>query len=78
MPQNMGSKENLTSKNILIKVACEQALYLGDIVKSRRAKAGGGAEKRELATITHKSFSFPPRKPRDTAKRRKVTIACKV
>ena len=77
MPQNMGSKENLTSKNILIKVACEQALYLGDIAKSRRAKAGGGAEKRELATITHK-FSFPPRKPRDTAKRRKVTIACKV
>ena len=30
--------------------------------------AGGGGEKRELATISHE-FSFPPRKPRDTAKR---------
>ena len=32
------------------------------------AKAGGGGEKGELATIFRK-FSFPPRKPRDTAKR---------
>ena len=30
--------------------------------------AGGGGEKGELATISHK-FSFLPRKPRDTAKR---------
>ena len=30
--------------------------------------AGGGGEKRELATISHE-FSFPRRKPRDTAKR---------
>ena len=44
----------------------------GDIVKSTRArgdaKAVGGGEKGELAMISHK-FSFPPRKPRDTAKR---------
>ena len=30
--------------------------------------AGGGGEKGELATLSHK-FSFPPRKPQDTAKR---------
>ena len=48
----------------------------GDIVKSRRAtgtreedaKAVGRGEKGQLAMISHK-FSFPPRKPRDTAKR---------
>ena len=53
-------------------LTCEQALHLGDIVQSRRArddaKAGDGGEKGELATIFHK-LSFPPRKPRDTAKR---------
>jgi len=32
------------------------------------AKAVGGEEKGELSTIAHK-FSFPPQKPRDTAKR---------
>ena len=57
-------------------VACEQALHLGDIVKSTRARGtreetrlrGAGKRKGELATISRK-ISFPPRKPRDIVKR---------
>ena len=57
-------------------IACEQALHLGDIVKSTRARGtreetrlrGAGKRKGELATISHK-ISFPPRKPRDIVKR---------
>ena len=64
------------------RIACEQALYWLDIVKSTRARGtreetrlrGAGKRKGELATVFHK-ISFPPRKPRDIVKR-KLTSAC--
>ena len=43
--------------------ACEQALLFGRAKRASRERAKG-----ELATISHKSL-FPPRKPRDSAKR---------
>ena len=55
-------------KNILMKVACEQALLFGQAKRASRERASEGPRKGELATISHK-FSFPPRKPRDSAKR---------
>ena len=38
------------------------------IGRASRERASEGPRKGELATISHK-FSFPPRKPRDSAKR---------
>ena len=49
----------------LIWVACEQVLLSG---QAKRERASEGLRKGELATIYHK-FSFPPRKPRVSAKR---------
>ena len=49
-------------------VACEQALLFGQAKRASRERASEGPRKGELATISHK-FSFPPRKPRDSAKR---------
>ena len=46
-------------------LACEQALLFG---RASRERASEGPRKGELATISHK-FSFPPRKPWDSAKR---------
>ena len=68
-------------------LACEQALLFGQAKRASRERASEGLRKGELATISHK-FSFPPRKPRDSAKREnchrkraadyKVTTACQV
>ena len=49
----------------IIKKLAEQALLFG---RAARERASEGPRKGELATISHK-FSFPPRKPRDSAKR---------
>ena len=49
-------------------LACEQALLFGRTKRASRERASEGPRKGELATISHK-FSFPPRKPRDSAKR---------
>ena len=49
-------------------VACKQALLFGQAKRASRERASEGPRKGELATISHK-FSFPPRKPRDSAKR---------
>ena len=51
-----------------IEVACEQALLFGEAKRASRERAREGLRKGELVTISHK-FSFPPRKPRDSAKR---------
>ena len=48
-------------------VACEQALLFGQAKRASRERASEGPKKGELATIRYK-FSFPPRKPRDSAK----------
>ena len=49
-------------------IACEQALLFGQAKRASRERASEGPRKGELATISHK-FSFPPRKPRNSAKR---------
>ena len=49
-------------------IACEQALLFGHAKQALRERANEGPRKGELATISYK-FSFPPRKPRDSAKR---------
>ena len=49
-------------------VACEQALLFEQAKRASRERASEGPRKGELATISQK-FSFPPRKPRDSAKR---------
>ena len=49
-------------------LACEQALLFGQAKRASRERVSEGPRKGELATISHK-FSFPPRKPRDSAKR---------
>ena len=53
---------------IRFRIACEQALRFGQAKRASRERASEGPRKGELATISHK-FSFPPRKPRDSAKR---------
>ena len=50
------------------KLACEQALLFGQAKRASRERASEGPRKGELATISYK-FLFPPRKPRDSAKR---------
>ena len=47
------------------RLACEQVVLFG---RAKREHASEGPRKGELATISHK-FSFPARKPRDSAKR---------
>ena len=49
-------------------VACEQALLFGEAKRASRERAREGLRKGELAMISRK-FSFPPWKPRDSAKR---------
>ena len=61
-------------------VACDQALLFGQAKRASRERASKGPRKGELATISHK-FSFPPRKPRDSAKREnchRKRAACQV
>ena len=63
-----------------IMVACEQALLFGQVKRASRERTSEGPRKGELATISHK-FSFPPRKPRDSAKREnchRKRAACQV
>ena len=50
------------------KLACEQALLFGQAKRASWECASQGPRKGELATISYK-FSFPPWKPRDSAKR---------
>ena len=81
--------EDISFLSILVVrgVACEQALLFGQAKRASRERAREGPKKGELATIPYK-FSFPPRKPRDSAKREnchrkraadyKVTTACQV
>ena len=59
------AKYRLISRKLL---ACEQALLFGQAKRASRERASKGPRKGKLATISHK-FSFPPRKPRDSAKR---------
>ena len=62
------------------RVACEQALLFGQAKRASRERASEGPRKGELATIPLK-FSFPPRKPRDSAKREnchRKRAACQV
>ena len=61
-------------------IACEQALLFGQAKRASRERASEGARKEELATIPF-IFSFPPRKPRDSAKREnchRKRAACQV
>ena len=61
-------------------IVCEQALLFGQAKRASREGASEGPRKGELATISHK-FSFPPRKPRDSAKREnchRKRAACQV
>ena len=72
MSQVMKDSYEKQDKNFLrawLHVACEQALLFGQAKRASRERASeGGPRKGELATISHK-FSFPPRKPRDSARR---------
>ena len=54
--------------NLIIPIARKQALLFGRVKQDSRERASEGTRKGELATISQK-FSFPPRKPRDSAKR---------
>ena len=65
---NAKVKENDYVETDLLEVACEQALLFGQAKLASRERASEGPRKGELATISRK-FSFPPRKPRDYAKR---------
>ena len=61
-------------------IACDQALLFGQAKRASRERASKGPRKGELATISHK-FSFPPRKPQDSAKREnchRKRAACQV
>ena len=61
-------------------IACGQALLFRRSKRASRERASEGPRKGELATISHK-FSFPPRKPRDSAKREnchRKRAACQV
>ena len=64
-----------TDKNAIAKVACEQALHLGDIVLScargtrEETRMRGTGERKESLQRSHIHFHFHPRKPWDTAKR---------
>ena len=49
-------------------LACVQALLFGRAKRASRERASEGPRKGELATTSHK-YSFPPRKPQDSAKR---------
>ena len=64
IPFGNSNRENGTT----FLVACEQALLFGQAKRPSRERASEGPKKGELATIRYK-FSFPPRKPRDSAKR---------
>ena len=72
-------------------VACEQALHLGDIVKSRRARGDANAlagEKKESLHRSFINFHFHPGNPEtpqsvktvtaNVPQIRKVTTACQV
>ena len=54
--------------HVKVSIAGEQALLFGQAKRASRERASEGPKKGELATIPYK-FSFPPRKPRDSAKR---------
>ena len=56
------------SRVVRFLLACEQALLFGQAKRASQERASKGLRKGELATISYK-FSFPPRKPRDSAKR---------
>ena len=74
------NKNNYDESKSNLSLACEQSLLFGRAKQASRERASEGTRKGELATISHK-FSFPPRKPRDSANVppiRKVTTACRV
>ena len=60
--------DSFTCGEAELQLACEQALLFGQAKRASRERASEGPRKGELATMPYK-FSFPPRKPRDSAKR---------
>ena len=67
-PMTISRAHVSTHRGDVIYLACEQARLFGQAKRASRERASEGPRKGELATICYK-FSFPPRKPRDSAKR---------